>query len=93
MIAAKPDTVFDVYAEVIMKVSSIINLRSESPSVKSVLQTVDVILKAAFEKANFMDKMPILDNSLLIYMGLLKVVIGNPSNYDRSMILLNIFTF
>nr|CAH0100224.1 unnamed protein product [Daphnia galeata] len=72
LIAAKPDTVFDVYAEVIMKVSSIINLRSESPSVESVQQTVDAILKAAFEKANFMDKMPILDNSLLIYMGLLK---------------------
>lgn len=72
LIAAKPDTVFDVYAEVIMKVSSIINLRSESPSVESVQQTVDAILKAAFEKANVMDKMPILDNSLLIYMGLLK---------------------
>ncbi|EFX86541.1 hypothetical protein DAPPUDRAFT_307848 [Daphnia pulex] len=72
LIAAKPDALFAVYAEVIMKVSSTVNLRSEISSVENVQQSVDVILKAAFEKANSMDKTSVLDNTLLVYMGILK---------------------
>lgn len=60
-----------------MKVSSTVNLRSEISSVENVQQSVDAILKAAFEKAKSMDKMSVLDNTLLVYMGILKVVIDS----------------
>ena len=62
-----------------MKVSSIVNLRTELSSVGNVQQSVDAILKAAFEKAKSMDKMSVLDNTLFVYMGLLKVVIDSHS--------------
>lgn len=68
-----PDTVFDLYAEVIMKISSAVNLRSEKPAVESVFQAVDAILKAAFDKAKSIEKVPLLDNTLFVYMGILKV--------------------
>ncbi len=73
--AAKPDAIFDVYAEVIMKVSSTVNLRSDAPAIESVRETVDAILKAAFDKAKSVEKEAILDNTLFVYMGLLKVLI------------------
>jgi hypothetical protein len=93
LIAAKPDALFAVYAEVIMKVSSTVNLRSEISSVENVQQSVDAILKASFEKAKSMDKMSVLDNTLLVYMGILKVVIDSHRIvyvYDRIILLLNI---
>lgn len=72
--AAKPDAIFDVYAEVIMKVSSTVNLRSDASAIESVRETVDAILKAAFDKAKSLEKEAILDNTLFVYMGLLKVL-------------------
>ena len=72
---AKPDAIFDAYAEVIMKVSSTVNLRSEAPAIESVRQSVDALLEAAFNKAKSMDKLAILDNTLFVYMGILKVLI------------------
>lgn len=73
MVAAKPDEIFEIYSELIMKVSSLVNLRSEKPLFEEVQKPVEAILKAAFEKAKAMDKIAIFDNTFFIYMGLLKV--------------------
>lgn len=70
---ADPDSIFNIYAEVIMKVSSTVNLRSETSAVESVHQSVDVLLKTAFEKAKAGGKLTSFENTLFIYMGLLKV--------------------
>lgn len=56
-----------------MKVSSTVNLRSEKPAIENVQQTVDAILKSAFDKAKSIEKVSMLDNTLFVYMGLLKV--------------------
>lgn len=72
VIASKPDEIFDVYAEVIMKLSSTVNLRSEKQLLEEVQQLVEIILKVAFEKAKTTEKMALCNNTFFIYMGLLK---------------------
>lgn len=64
------EALYQVYAEVIMKISSVVNLRSEKTDLESVKPCVNALLEAAFHcksaSASF-------DNTLFVYMGLLKV--------------------
>lgn len=56
-----------------MKVSSTVGLRTDKSAVDIVQQSVDTMLQAAFDKATAMERVPVLDNSLFVYMGFLKV--------------------
>ena len=73
MTTAKSETAFESYAEVVMKLSSAVNLRSESVSIEMVHESVKIILKSAFDKASSTGKINQLDNTLFVYMGLVKV--------------------
>jgi len=67
------DTSFESYAEAVMKLSSAVNLRSETVAIEMVHESVKTVLKAAFDKASSSDQMTQLDNTLFVYMGLVKV--------------------
>ena len=56
-----------------MKVSSTVNLRSDKLALENVQQSVELLLKGAFEKAKASNNLAVFENTLLVYMGLLKV--------------------
>ncbi len=61
---------YQVYAEVIMKISSVVNLRSEKTDLESVKPCLDALLDAALHCKSDLAS---FDNTLFVYMGLLKV--------------------
>ena len=67
------DTPFDSYAEAVMKLCSAVNLRSETVAIEMVHESVKTVLKAAFDKASTSNLITQLDNTLFVYMGLVKV--------------------
>lgn len=71
--AAHPDTPYETYAEIIMKVSSTVSIRSENDSVDNVKQAVDALLKEAIGIAISANQLSIFENALLVYTGLIKV--------------------
>lgn len=56
-----------------MKVSSTVNLRSDKLALENVQQSVELLLKGAFDKAKASNNLAVFENTLLVYMGLLKV--------------------
>lgn len=68
----KTDTPFDSYAEAVMKLCSAVNLRSETVAIEMVHESVKTVLKAAFDKASTSNLITQLDNTLFVYMGLVK---------------------
>ena len=56
-----------------MKLSSAVNLRSETVAIEMVHESVKTVLKAAFDKASTSNQIIQLDNTLFVYMGLVKV--------------------
>lgn len=66
-------SVFDVYSELVMKLCAAVSLKSDSNALETVQQCVDDVLQSAFHKASG-DKLVELNNSLLVHMGLIKVI-------------------
>ena len=64
---------FDVYAELTMKLCSTVNGKSDTVAMEMVQNCVELVLKEAFQRADSSGNGAILDNTLLVHMGLIKV--------------------
>ena len=75
-----------------MKVSSAVNLRSEKSSVEAVQSCVDAVLKAGFEYAVASGQLSAFENTLFVYMGLLKVILFPSNKTNTNLIYLGRFS-
>ena len=62
-----------LYAEVVMKLCSTVNQRSKKNALERVQNYADDILQSAFQKALASHRLAEFENTLLVYMGLMKV--------------------
>lgn len=66
-------SVLSLYAEMVMKLCSTVNQRSNKNSLESIQNCADDILQSAFQKATTSNRLAEFENTLLVYMGLMKV--------------------
>merc|ERR1712137_499552 len=70
--ANKNELALELYAEATMKLSSVVNGTSTPDALHLVRSCVDAILTDAFRKAESAGKLTLFNNTLLVYMGLIK---------------------
>jgi len=71
--AVETSDIFKLYAEVVIKLCSTVNDRSDEIALKTVKKCVDDVLQSAFQKAAAIDRMAMFENTILVHMGLIKV--------------------
>jgi len=77
-----------LYAEVVMKLCSTVNQRSKKNALERVQNYADDILQSAFQKALASHRLAEFENTLLVYMGLMK---GEDKNFKPTWPLSGVF--
>jgi len=65
-------TIFKTYAEVVIKLCSTANEKSDKAALETIKKCVDNVLQNAFQKAAAIGQMAQFENNILVHMGLIK---------------------